>query len=76
MEGRGLEHTAKTADDTSNDQVGDILGATLEDSTDNPNNRGDDQGHATTDVIGDETSCDGTREGTRGHGGGDLGVSQ
>lgn len=68
-----LEHTAKTADDTSNDQMSDILGATLEDSADNPDDRGDDERHATADAIRDETSCDGTGEGARGHGGGDLG---
>lgn len=47
----GGELTGKATDDSSHDEMSDVLGAALEDCPDNPNNTGNLKDSTTTHVI-------------------------
>lgn len=69
---RPFLHTGETAHHATCDQVGDILRAQLHDRTDNPYTTGDDEHHATTDIITYKPGGDGADKGTGRHGRRDL----
>jgi hypothetical protein len=54
--------TRKTADDSPRDKMSNILSRTLDDSTNDPNDGGDHQGIATTEMVSNPTGGDGTSE--------------